>query len=103
MKILPAGLAVLLLAAAGNSVQAKDSKGPAPPPKDGTAALKKGLDSIRLASLPPGQGTPPGQEKRKVDPDQGDDNASLTAIQIVCNKDTPAARRSAICRRPISP
>lgn len=103
MKFLPAGLGLLLLAAAGNSVHAKDSKAQAPPSKDGTEVLKKGLDTMRLAATPPGQGTPPGQVNRPVDPDQGDDNASLTAIQIVCNKDTPAARRSAICQQPISP
>ena len=107
MKIISAGLGLLVLASAGVAVQAKDTKteaGPqAAPAKSDVSALKKGLDSIRLASSPPGQGTPPGQANRPVDPDQGDDNASLNAINIVCNKDTPAAQRSAICNRPISP
>lgn len=40
---------------------------------------------------------PPGQNNRPDDPDQGDDNASQTAIEKVCSKDTPAARRAAIC------
>ena len=31
------------------------------------------------------------------DPDQGDDNASARAKEVVCTKDTPAAQRSAIC------
>jgi hypothetical protein len=44
------------------------------------------------------------QSKRPQDADQGDDNASPTAILIVCTKDTPAARRAAICDRPpVSP
>lgn len=41
--------------------------------------------------------TPPGQNNRPDDPDQGDDNAALNAILKVCSKDTPAARRAAIC------
>ena len=47
--------------------------------------------------------TPPGQSKRPVDPDQGDDHASAVAIDRVCTKHTPAARRSAICPAPVSP
>ena len=46
---------------------------------------------------------PPGQANRPVDPDQGDDNASLRAIQEVCNHDNPSATRSAICPTPVSP
>ena len=42
------------------------------------------------------------QTGRPVDPDQGDDHASQNAIDKVCNKDTPAAERSAICPGPIS-
>jgi hypothetical protein len=34
---------------------------------------------------------------RPVDPDQGDEHASPTAVDKVCNSDTPAAERSAIC------
>lgn len=97
MKIIRAGLALILMAGVGTSVQAKDSKPSPAPSKSGMAALQKGLDSIRVAASPPGQST------RPVDPDQGDDHASLTAIQMVCSKDTPAAQRSAICNRPISP
>ena len=94
MKALPASLALLLLA--GTAVQAKDQK-PAGPPKNGTAELKKGLDAMIAAAAPP------GQANRPVDPDRGDDNASARAIEVVCSKDTPAARRSAICPAPISP
>jgi hypothetical protein len=45
----------------------------------------------------------PGQAARPVDPDRGDDNASLRAVLIVCNHDNPSAQRSAICPAPISP
>ena len=94
MKALPAGLALLLLVA-GTSGQAKDQK-PADPPKSGTAELKKGLDAMIAAAQP-------GPPAKTVDNDQGDDHASDRAIQVVCSKDTPAARRSAICPVPISP
>ena len=33
------------------------------------------------------------------DRDQGDENASPRAKEVVCSKDTPASRRSAICDR----
>ncbi len=46
---------------------------------------------------------PPGQTKHKVDRDQGDDNASLRAISVVCSHDNPSATRSAICPIPVSP
>jgi hypothetical protein len=39
----------------------------------------------------------------KTDHDQGDDHASDRAKDVVCNKDTPAAKRSAICNQPNSP
>jgi hypothetical protein len=64
----------------------------------GISALQKGLGAMIASAMPP------GQTNRKVDPDQGDDHASDRAIQVVCSKDTPAARRSAICPTgPISP
>lgn len=96
MKALPAGLALLVLVA-GTSVQAKDQNQASNSPKNATAELKKGLDAMIAAA------SPPGQANRPVDPDQGDDNASARAIQVVCSKDTPAAQRSAICPTPISP
>jgi hypothetical protein len=46
---------------------------------------------------------PPGQASRPTDPDRGDDNASLRAIQLVCGHDNPSATRSAICPTPVSP
>ena len=65
---------------------------------EAAAGLAKALDAAVLA-----QSSPPGQAARPVDPDQGDDNASLRAISVVCSKNTPAARRSAICPPPVSP
>lgn len=95
MKALTGSLAVMLLVAS-TVVQAKDQK-PANSTGHGAAALKKGLDAmIAVASRP-------GQSNRPVDPDRGDDNASGRAIQVVCSKSTPAAQRSAICPKPISP
>ena len=45
----------------------------------------------------------PGPPPRTSDGDQGDDNAALRAIQVVCSHDNPSARRSAICPVPVSP
>ena len=95
MNALPAGLSLLLLVA-GTSVQAKDQKPASSPNKSTTSDLKKGLDAMIASASPPGQAN-------RTDRDQGDDNASDRAIQVVCTKDTPAAQRSAICPRPISP
>jgi hypothetical protein len=62
------------------------------------------LKSAVNAMVQPPSNNPPGQARRPQDPDQGDDNASDTAIFKVCTKDTPAARRSAICPGPpVSP
>ena len=93
MNVLPASLALMLLIV-GTSVQAKDQKVASGPAK--TFDLKKGLDAMIASASPPGQAN-------RTDRDQGDDHASDRAIQVVCTKDTPAAQRSAICPRPISP
>lgn len=95
MNALPVSLALSLLIA-GTSVQAKDQKPASGPAKTATADLKKGLDAMIASASPPGQAN-------RADGDQGDDHASERAIQVVCSKDTPAAQRSAICPRPISP
>jgi hypothetical protein len=95
VNALPASLALLMLVA-GTSVQAKDQKPSNSPAKTATADLKKGLDAMIASASPPGQ-------VNRIDRDRGDDNASDRAIQVVCTKDTPAAQRSAICPRPISP
>jgi hypothetical protein len=62
-------------------------------------------ESLAAAVLHGNGANPPGQNARPDDPDQGDDNASSTAIFEVCTGDTPAAERSAICDRgpPVSP
>ena len=78
---------------AGSGAAAKDQ----PKPQDkGAQELQKGLDAMMASA----QAGPPA---KTTDKDQGDDNASDRAKDVVCNKDTPAARRSAICPVPISP
>lgn len=69
--------------------------------RPGTPASPSPADNLRSALH--SMVSPPGQSKRPVDPDQGDDHASPVAIDRVCTKDTPAARRSAICPTPVSP
>lgn len=66
---------------------------PAPVPPDLMASVKAALHSM----------IPPGQAKQPVDPDQGDEHASLRAITVVCSHDNPSATRSAICPIPVSP
>ena len=95
MNALPASLALLLLVA-GTSVQAKDQKPTSSPTKSTTSDLKKALDAMSASASPPGQADRAGQS-------QGAANASDRAIEVVCSKDTPAAQRSAISPRPISP
>ena len=90
MRNLIAAGAALALAAGSAPGLAKKS--------EGADVLLNALESMKNGS------SPPGQSKRPVDPDQGDDNAALRAISEVCTKDTPAAQRSAICPGPpVSP
>ena len=96
MKALPAAVAVSLFFPIGAPVAAKDNKLAETGSTKGLGALKRGLDAMASAAVP-------GQANRPVDPDRGDDNASDRAIQMVCTKDTPAAQRSAICPKPVSP
>ena len=63
------------------------------------APLSKALAVVASSVAQAGQ----GQDSRKVDPDQGDDHANAGAILMVCRKETPAARRSAICPVSVSP
>lgn len=95
MKALPATVVASFLLSIGAPVAAKENK-PQPDPKS-LGLLKKGLDAMAASAVPP------GQSSRPDDPDRGDDNASDRAIQMVCTKDTPAAQRSAICPKPVSP
>jgi hypothetical protein len=53
-----------------------------------------------LGAMASAHSAPPA---KSVDRDRGDDNAAARAIQVVCSKETPAARRSAICPAPVSP
>lgn len=74
----------------------------------GTAALAKNPDSVAqlnqaLAAVAATAAQSSGPPARTEDHDQGDDHASPTAILKVCSKDTPAARRSAICPVGVSP
>ena len=96
MKALPATVVASFLLCLGAPVAAKENKPAEPDPKS-LGVLKKGLDAMAAAAVPP------GQSNRPDDPDRGDDNASDRAIQMVCTKDTPAAQRSAICPKPVSP
>lgn len=65
----------------------------APPPHSPAAgALLNALHAINPVSA-----------AKSSDPDKGDDNASLRAIQVVCSHDNPSAARSAICPVPVSP
>ena len=93
MKALPAAVALLFLGAGALPAQAKDQAKPA---NNATAELKRGLDAMMSSVTAAGQPS-------TADRDQGDDHASDRAIQQVCSKDTPAAERSAICPRPVSP
>ena len=84
MKPLPTAI-VLLSMVAGLSGLAEGRATP------GTAGLVQALHAMA------------GPPAKTVDGDQGDDHASLRAISVVCTKDTPASRRSAICPVSVSP
>jgi len=94
MRSLPVGLAVVLLMVSGSASEAKKA---APKSQSSVAQLKHSLRVIASAA------TPTSATPKTIDRDQGDDHASLNAIQNVCSKTTPAARRSAICPVSISP
>jgi hypothetical protein len=61
--------------------------------------LVEGMHAVAQAASSESKGPPP----KTKDNDQGDEHASDRAIFRVCNKDTPAARRSAICNGQVSP
>lgn len=94
MKALASAMALALITIGATDAQAKSS-----PKSNGAEAqiLKNGLDA--MVAVASNGGPPP----KTVDKDQGDDHASDRAKDVVCNKDTPAARRSAICPVPVSP
>jgi hypothetical protein len=94
MKSLPLAL---LLASVATASPGFARNQPDHQTKQSVAQLHRALAVVAAAVVPPGQST------RPVDPDQGDDHASPTAILHVCSKSTPAAQRSAICPTGISP
>ena len=59
--------------------------------------LDKALTTVAITA------TSAGPPAKTVDKDQGDEHANPRAILRVCGKDTPAARRSAICPVGASP
>ena len=87
-------LHILLMSAAGFGTAAIAAGPPSASPSHATDGLRAALHSMVA---------PPGQSKRPVDRDQGDDHASIIAIDHVCTSNRPAARRSAICPVPVSP
>jgi hypothetical protein len=87
-------LAALLTSSIALGTAAVAGAPPSSTPPTAAKALRTALHALM---------TPPGQSKRPVDPDQGDDHASLVAITHVCSHDNPSASRSAICPTPISP
>ena len=60
------------------------------PSKQGTPVLEISLEQMQTADV---------QRLKTIngDQDQGDENASPRAKEVVCSKDTPASERSAIC------
>ena len=68
--------------------QAKSSK----PPATGTPQLELSLENMATDEV---------QRLQSIngDRDQGDENASSRAKDVVCSKNNPASQRSAICDR----
>lgn len=91
MKAVSLPLIVFLIVSASNAGHAQKSpNGQTPESQE----LKKALNAMVAQAGPP---------PKTKDRDQGDENASERAKEVVCTKDTPASRRSAICPTPISP
>jgi len=89
MKAFVATLAAAALMASGAAAKSKS--------KPKSDPLSKALAAVVTTTQSSG---PPA---KTADKDQGDDHANPGAILIVCSKDTPAARRSAICPISVSP
>ena len=94
MKILLYGLALItsassaLQAAPARPSQARTVSPPAASAQS-TAIMQAGLKAMARGVA--------NATGRPIDPDMGDDHASMVALQKVCSKNTPAAQRSAIC------
>ena len=93
--------ALLMLAVAGGLATstvaiAKESQSQA-----ANAKLAKALDAAVSTNSPSPQSN---AVKEAGHPGKGNEHASQRAIDVVCSKDTPAARRAAICEPPpVSP
>lgn len=69
-----------------------------PPSATPAASLRVALGAMMASAA-----APAAPAASPTDQDQGDEHASLRAIQVVCSHDNPSATRSAICPTPISP
>ena len=96
MKVRSLGL-FLITATAVTSIASAQSR-PAKPGARNPIELRRALGAV-VATVQ-STTTPPAKTEDK---DQGDDHANAGAILRVCSKNTPAARRSAICPVGVSP
>ena len=92
MNSLSFHVAAILLVVSASPSEAKNAA--AKSQGAGAAQLQRSLQAIMNSAGPPA---------KTADRDRGDDNASFRAIDLVCSKSTPAARRAAICPVVISP
>ena len=88
-KTLSIAIAVGLAATTTTALADPPSK---KPQTQGTADLKLSLDQMATAEVQ-------RLKAMEGDRDQGDENASPRAKEVVCSKDNPASQRSAICDR----
>ena len=91
MNLLSSALIFGLIVSTATMAEAKDS----PKSKAAQEEFGRALKAIMGEAQP--------SAVKTQDNDQGDDHASDRAKLEVCTKNTPAARRSAICPVPISP
>jgi hypothetical protein len=80
----------MFIATLATAAPAKDPASRAAPPATSAlqeAASQSAADQEEVKRL----------KAMRGDHDQGDDNASPRAKEVVCSKNTPAAQRSAIC------
>ena len=95
MRVASIGMFLVTAVAVTSIASAKGQ--PAKPDARNNIELRQALSAVASSV---DAGTPPA---RTEDKDQGDDHANPGAILKVCSKDTPAARRAAICPVSVSP
>lgn len=95
MRVASVGLFLVTAVAVTSIASAKGQ--PAKPQDRNNIELRQALSAVAATV---DADTPPA---KTVDKDQGDDHANPGAILRVCSKNTPAARRSAICPISVSP